>query len=273
MYLTEADAALFYKLMFSLQFYVSQQLNLQQKAKTQEAYNKLDQQTKLKVRNAVYEHPAMIDAFVKENPANFAAAELAIVAEWKHFVVGDFFIERYLKKYSIWIGGGSPAKVYGVLGISQPIEDFIDRSYLPLRVQSVLLPFKGQIIYDGLLIPYNILFGGGIKAELKEEYLAAKQNGRILETLMSTAAAAPIASAAKPRRDWSAEIAEIIKLTGQLKGQNVPVQSEAFGLLKAAAELAHLAVQETDHQTELEKQRKKVQRMLDKLAAVLYRME
>lgn len=272
MYLTEADAALFYKLMFGLQFYISQQLNLQSKAKTQEAYNKLDQQTKLQVRNAVYEHPALIDAFVKENPANFAAAELAIVAEWKHFVVGDFFIERYLKKYSIWIGDGSPSKVYGVLGISQPIEDFIDRSYLPLRVQSVLLPFKGQIIYDGLLIPYNIFFGGGIKAELKEEYLAAKQNGRILETLMSTAAA-PTTPTAKPRRDWGAEIAEIVKLTGQLKGQNVPVQSEAFGLLKAAAELTQLAVQETDHQTELEKQRKKVQRMLDKLAAVLYRME
>lgn len=272
MYLAEADATLFYKLMFGLQFYVSQQLNLQPKAKTQEVYNKLDQQEKLKVRNAVYEHPALIDTFLKENPATFAAEELAIVAEWKNFVAGDFFIERYLKKYSIWIGDGSPAKVYGVLGITQSIEDFIDRAYLPLRVQSVLLPFKGQIIYDGLLIPYNILFGSGIKAELKEEYLAAKQNGRILETLTPTATS-PTAPTAKPRRDWREEIAEIVKLTGQLKGQNVPVQSEAFGLLKAAAELAQVAVQQADNQTELEKQQKKVQRALDKLEAVLYRME
>lgn len=272
MYLAEADAALFYKLMFGLQFYVSQQLNLQPKAKTQEAYNKLDQQTKLKVRNEVYKHPDLIDAFVQENPANFSAEELAIVVEWKHFVAGDFFIERYLKKYSIWVGDGSPAKVYGVLGITQSIEEIIDRAYLPLRVQSVLLPFKGRIIYDGLLIPYNVLFGGGIKDELKEEYLAAKQNGRILETLTPTTAA-PTASTAKSRRDWSAEITEIVTLTGQLKGQNVPVQSEAFGLLKAAAELAQLAVQQADHQTELDKQRKKVQRALDKLEAVLYRME
>lgn len=272
MYLAEADAALFYKLMFGLQFYVNQQLNLQSKAKTQEAYNKLDQQAKLKVRNAVYEHPALIDAFLKENPANLTAEELAIVAEWKNFVAGDFFIERYLKKYSIWIGDGSPAKVYGVLGITQSIEEIIDRSYLPLRVQSVLLPFKGQIIYDGLLIPYNILFGSGIKAELKEEYLAAKQNGRILETL-TPSAASTTAPAAKPRRDWREEIAEIVKRTGQLKGQNVPVQSEAFGLLKAAAELVQVAVQQADHQTELEKQHKKVQRALDKLEAVLYRME
>lgn len=131
------------------------------------------------------------------------------------------------------------------------------------------MPFKGQIIYDGLLIPYNILFGGGIKAELKEEYLAAKQNGRILETLTPTAAA----PTTKPRRDWREEIAAIVKLASQLKGQNVPVQSEAFALLKTVAELAQVAVQQADHQTELEKQRKKVQRALDKLEAVLYRME
>ena len=38
-----------------------------------------------------------------------------------------------------------------------------------------LLPFKGQIIYDGLLSPYNIFFGSGIKSSLHEEYIKKQQ--------------------------------------------------------------------------------------------------
>lgn len=272
MYLSQEDAALFYKLMFGLQFYVSQKLALQPTIKSQDAYVKLDQQAKLVVRDALYEHPELIDAFVKENPATVPDAELAIVASWKGFVAGDFFIERYLKKYSIWIGSGSPANVYGVLGITHSLEDVIHRSYLPIRVKSVLLPFKGQIIYDGLLSPYNVFFGSGIKSSLHEEYMAAKQNGRILENLASTPARQP-SPKAKAVRDWRVEVDEIVTRTSQLKGQNVPLQSEAFSLLKAAAELTQAAVQQPDDLDEVGRQTKKVQRALRKLETVLQRVE
>jgi len=272
MYLSAEDAALFYKLMFALQFYVSQELALQPTVKSQDAYVKLEQQAKLAVRDALYEHPELIDAFVNENPPKLSDAELAIVASWKGFVAGDFFIERYLKKYSIWIGSGSPANVYGVLGITHSIEDVIHRSYLPIRVKSVLLPFKGQIIYDGLLSPYNILFGSGIKSSLREEYMAAKQNERIIESLAATPGR-QLSPKAKAVRDWRAEVDEIVTLTGQLKGQNVPLQSEAFSLLKATAELAQAAVQQPDNIDEIEKQQKKVQRALRKLETVLQRVE
>jgi hypothetical protein len=272
MYLSTADAALFYKLMFGLQFYVSQQLKLQPTIKSQEAYNKLDQPAKLAVRAALYEQPALIDAFVKKNPANLPDTELAIVASWQGFIAGDFFIERYLKKYSIWIGGESTTKVYGVLGITHSIEDVLHRSYLPMRVKSVLLPFKGQIIYDGLLSTYNVIFGSGIKASLREEYLAAKQNGRIVESL-DAPVALPSAKKAKPARDWRTEVEAIVKLTSQLKGQNAPIQTEAFSLLKAAAELAQAAVQAPDDLAEVERQQKKVQRALRKLETALERAE
>lgn len=272
MHLSPADAALFYKLMFGLQFSVSQQLKLLPAVKSLEAYSKVDQKAKISVRDRLYEHPDLIDAFVRENPTNLSDTELAIVAGWKNFVAGDFFLERYLKKYSIWLDGSSPTKVYGVLGITHSIEDTLHRSYLPLRVKGVLLPFKGQIIYDGLLAPYNISFGSGIRASLREEYLAAKQNNRIIESLEPLATPST-RKVAKPAHDWRNEIAEIVKLTSQLKGQNVPIQSEAFSLLKAAAELAQATVQQPDDLAAVERQQKKVQRALRKLETALERAE
>lgn len=183
MALSPADAALFYQLMFSLQAYVCQQLELYPQVDSPESYRQLDQQAKLVVRHELYAQPELITAFVNANPAGFTASELAIVASWQNFVAGDFYIERYLPPDSIWIGATPPAHVYRVSSLAQSLEEKIARVYLPLRVQAVLLPFKAQIIYDGFLNTYPTRLGGPLNATLRDEYIAAKEQGRIIECL------------------------------------------------------------------------------------------
>lgn len=53
----------------------------------------------------------------------------------------------------------------------------------PVNVEAVLLPFKGKIIYDGLLLGYNIAFGGGIRSRFTQIYLTAKYKQRIVTSL------------------------------------------------------------------------------------------
>jgi len=183
MYLSQEDAALFYRLLFTLQFYVNQTLALHPAITTLAAYQALDQQSKVVVRDALYAQPALLEQFVAQNPAQLTPAELTIVAHWKYFVAGDFYIERYLPDASIWIACEPPATVYRVRGITHSLATMIDRLDLPRRVHSVLLPFKGQIIYDGLLSTYQGLFGGGVKSALRAEYIAAKQRGQIVAQL------------------------------------------------------------------------------------------
>jgi hypothetical protein len=48
----------------------------------------------------------------------------------------------------------------------------------------VLLPFGNEIIVDGLLRSYNLIFGSGIKGELKEIYDDAKERDSIITTLL-----------------------------------------------------------------------------------------
>ena len=76
--------------------------------------------------------------------------------------------------------------MYGVLGLFQGFDEVVPRSHLPLYIQTVLLPFKEKIVYDGLFRTYNIYFGGGIKRSLKESYMRAKQNNRIIESFEPT---------------------------------------------------------------------------------------
>jgi len=40
-------------------------------------------------------------------------------------------------------------------------------------MEAVLLPFRDKIITDGLVIPYNIVFGRGAAADFKDVYMDA----------------------------------------------------------------------------------------------------
>lgn len=276
MILSPPDVALFYKLMWPLQFYVNQKLNILPNVTSVETYAKdYDFEAKLPVRNALYEKPELIDAFLDENPAQFNEGELALVWGWKNFVAGDFYIERYLKQGTILINSGKRPQVFLVLGLTNSLEEIFQHYQRPpILVKTVLLPFKGQIIYDGLFHTYSVFFGGGIKGDLKETYLAAKQNQRIITTLEPGRPAQKMEMThRKPLADWRPEVDELVKAANKLKGDQLPFQGEVFSLLKASALLAQAVTHNPDDLDSLWKLYKRVNNALRKVEAALYRAE
>jgi hypothetical protein len=140
--------------------------------------------------------------------------------------------------------------------------------------KTVLLPFKDRIIFDGLVQTYNIFFGGGIKGSLKETYMAAKQNRRIIQTLDPILQAQQQEKARrKPTRDWRPEVDELVKATNKLKGGKVPIQNEAFRLLKTSALLAQAVVHNPDDLDALWKLNNRAARALRQLESALDRAE
>ena len=183
MKLSEQDAKLFFDLMWALQFFVNQKIKILTNVKSLDDYAECSTEEKFEVRKALYADTKLIASFLQENPQNFSEEKISIVSNWKNFIEGDFHIERFLKKYTVFIKG---ADVYGVMGLYQGFDELVHRSHLPLYVQTVLLPFKGKIVYDGIFQAYNIYFGGGIKRDLRESYMTAKQSNRIIESLEPT---------------------------------------------------------------------------------------
>ena len=112
MKLSDQDSDLFFELMFPLQVFVNQRLGIIPDINTLEEYLPCTIEQKLPVRDALYADSSLIDEFIQENPYQFSSDHLAIIAKWKQLVAGEFFIERLLKKYAIFIG--SDEKVYGV---------------------------------------------------------------------------------------------------------------------------------------------------------------
>jgi hypothetical protein len=129
-------------------------------------------------RDRLLDNIALIDAFIEENPDEFRETDLAHVILWRHFVRGDFVIERDLAAYTVFLTQKEPVRAYGVLGITNEFIELLPCP-LPMMVRAVLLPWKGRIICDGLFTVYNILIGPGMRAGLRDAYRRAKAAGII----------------------------------------------------------------------------------------------
>ncbi len=56
-----------------------------------------------KIRQAIWEDDALLDAFITQNPAQLSAENLDLAASWKLRRAGEFFVYKHLKKHSIFI--------------------------------------------------------------------------------------------------------------------------------------------------------------------------
>jgi hypothetical protein len=182
MLLSPEDADLFFKLHRSFMCFVNERLQIVPGIGTPNQYSALPPETRSEVHNAFLNNTDLIESFVAANPFGLSEEELAIVSSWRHLVADKFFIFRYLKEYAVFLATKEPPIAYGVIAISDPFEEMVG-PHLPLWAETVLLPFKDKIVYDGLLSSYNISFGGGIKRSLNESYKTAKKRLGIVTQL------------------------------------------------------------------------------------------
>jgi hypothetical protein len=183
MHLSASEAERFYNIWFPLLHFVNQHRKLVPAFPKKRSGSPVSPEVAFPVRNALWEDDALREAFIAENPAGLPPDDLALVASWKHRVADDFFIFRHLRKYTVFIDGSSPARGYGVLGITGPLEEVVPSSYLPIYVKAVLLPFENRIIYDSLLAPYPVMFGSGYKSGLNETYRDIQERSSLITRL------------------------------------------------------------------------------------------
>ncbi len=266
MQVSRAEADQYFNLLWHLQWFVSEEQGILPSVDSVEEYIALD--GKVSVGDALWEHPEWITDYVERNPHALSSDELDIIDGWTDLIAGDFYVFRYLKKHTIFIRNED---VYGVLGLYDAIEDLLYPHKPPILVRTVLLPFKGRIIYDAVMRRHNIIFGSGIRSNLKERYMTAKQNRRIIVQLdADRPKTAP--KPREPKQDWGPQIQEIVQATEKMRGGPV-LQSAAFGLLRASANMAQAAWETSEDHKALWDNERQVRRALSRLQTVLERME
>jgi hypothetical protein len=140
----------------------------------------------LPLRNTLYDESTteLIGGFVEDNPAGLSEADLEQVAAWSDFVAGGFVVVRYRENDAIFLDWTEPPKAYAVRPARIPFAELWDERALPVPVSSVaLLPFEGQVIYDGWIGIKNIIFGGSLSADIDDEYEEAKHRFGVIDSL------------------------------------------------------------------------------------------
>ena len=199
MLLAPEDAKIFFKLHGSLMQFANDRLRTVTSGPGRCEYSALPPEARMRVVKAFLERLDLIEAYVAENPAGLSGDEKEIVSSWRCLVAGSFLLLRQLNKHMIFLSSQEPAVAYGVLGITDPFEVVIG-SPLPVMVETVLLPFRGRIIYDGLAGRFNVTFGGGAKRNFEDSYRAAKARRGIVTSLpMAASSQSAGAGQAAPR--------------------------------------------------------------------------
>ena len=181
MSLSKTEIDLFFKLHPALLQYVNQRKKIFPDIKSGEDLRQAGVDFVGKPWTELWNDPTFIDDFVSENPEKFSENEIEIVRSWKHFISGNFYIFRHLKKYTIFLTEEYPARAYGVQHLNTPLDEMF--LYPPVYTKAVLLPLCGQIIYDGILQPHSITFGRGFQFDLNESYKEAKSRFGIIEKI------------------------------------------------------------------------------------------
>ncbi|HKZ82413.1 MAG TPA: hypothetical protein VJ793_02010 [Anaerolineae bacterium] len=176
----------FYSIWRPLLFFANEQRNIVPSLLGADETTPLPVQEVVKIRDAIWADDSLREAFIAQNPARLPPDDLALADSWKYRRQGTFFVFRHLKKHSIFIDDKDPPGVFEVVGLYSPIAEVVG-PYLPVLVKTVLLPFEDQIIYDSLMAPYPITFGGGIRGNLKHTYEDAKERGDIITSLLPPA--------------------------------------------------------------------------------------
>lgn len=199
MLLPAQEAALLFKLHCALMQFVNEQLKVVGVPESVTPYATLPAENRRQVVQAFVRRLDLIDAFIATNPAGLSAAELEIVSSWRHLVSGRFIALRQLKKHMVLLACHGVPTAYGLVGLVDPLERVIPNP-LPAMIETVLLPFRGKISYDGIVSTLNVTFGPGSRRAFEQDFRRAKAGNRVLTSLPEPPGKEPPGDLPEPKR-------------------------------------------------------------------------
>ncbi len=183
MIICKTENRLFFSLYIPLLFYTNRYLNIYKKIKKIDDIFKTDVKYLANIRDKLYSNLELFDYFQEDNPNCYNEIGKEILNNWKSkYIKDNFIIFRHLKKYSIFIQVKN-FKLYGVYSLTDELNDKFPSKCLPIIVETVILPFKDKIIYDGLISLSRVTIGRNLFQDINEEYKKKKENEGIFEKI------------------------------------------------------------------------------------------
>ena len=137
----------------------------------------------LEIRDLLWENSQYISDFIASHH-NLSFQEIILLKSWAtKFIKGSFVIMKNERKGSIFMSMDTKGcYLYCVKGISDTIFNTL-RYEIPTVVNTVLIPFKGKIIYDSFIGCRPVRFGQGMTKQFILTFKKAKEEHGIITTL------------------------------------------------------------------------------------------
>ena len=184
--LTQDEAAEFYEIFYGLLAFVNDKKNVLRKRIRLESMEQITEQELKKVSDLLWEQPDLIDAYLTEREHSEETHE--ILRSWRtRFIKERFLVMEYKNDHTLFMGTlgedeDAIDRVFAVKGLLNPVSDILRRQ-LPAHVETVLLPFKGKIVYDTFMTTYTIGFGKGITKMFEEMHRDALSRGIVTDLM------------------------------------------------------------------------------------------
>ena len=176
---------LFYETWYKLMIFVDKKLNVVNYPITP-VYGEIhDTSSILKIRNKLWEDPKMIDELLKSG-TQFSYKEVSLLQDMeKRHIKGMFAVVQYTPEYAVLMRAdkGETPNLYAVKGITCSVAKTL-RSRFPIMLETVLLPFGEQIIYDTFITSNKVIFGKELRDSLMNEYAKLKTSSGIITKLL-----------------------------------------------------------------------------------------
>lgn len=169
----------FYEIWYGLLEYVNEKCDVIKGKNGPASLGTISDAMLYRVRDVLWENPELIDEYIKES--DLSQEKVDILKLWKtNHKKGDFVLWEYRPEYAVVFGADEEGKdrLYGIKGISKAVANAL-MAALPVPIATVLLPFKGKIIYDGYIGTWDISFGEGAMEMFRGVYDRAIMRGII----------------------------------------------------------------------------------------------
>lgn len=161
------DAKLFYKIYFALLEFTNKKYKINNDVKIYN-HNGINP---FEIKDIVDKYWENKDAITLEfclsNPYKFNKEELNITSDFKKGIRSMFIISKYELEYTAFM---EKDKIYMVKGLNDNIDIIIPYSELPHVAITSVIPFKGNLVYDGMLLGMDIRMGHEFDEMVEREY-------------------------------------------------------------------------------------------------------
>ncbi len=149
MILDEQSSYDFFDTMDSLLYYVNRKFDVVPDF-NMEVLSALDETKAALIARTLWENSAVVEQFCNENPDHLPARLINDARDWEYALMDAFTVVRYQDGKAMLM---NDAGVFAVSSLTVDIDDVIGPA--PAHVETTLIPYRGQIVYDGFLQAYD----------------------------------------------------------------------------------------------------------------------